>query len=255
MSTSLPPKPPQNVALDRDLPTPIHAQLSDAMRERIRSGAWPVHHRLTAEPALAVELGVSRGTLRRALATLIEEGLLKQVRGRGTFVTAPVAEPQIATRLRSLTEEFADQGIAWRTELLAAGPDELPGLARVFLDIAAPAPTFRLVRIGHTDDGPAAYLVTHVLVDVAPDLATIDFTTTSLFGALEQDLGLRIGSGRRTFSAVAAPQPVAEALGLAAMSPVQYLQQVTYLSDGRAVEYSDVWLDSSRLRITAHLTR
>ncbi|WP_250572084.1 MULTISPECIES: GntR family transcriptional regulator [Streptomyces] len=47
---------------------------------------------------MAQEFGVSRGTLRRALTTPIEKGLLRQVRGRGTFMTSTTIEPAIAQK-------------------------------------------------------------------------------------------------------------------------------------------------------------
>ncbi|URN13632.1 GntR family transcriptional regulator [Streptomyces radiopugnans] len=78
--------------IKRNVPTAIHAQISEHIRLRIAGGEWPPHYRLKSEPELAQEFGVSRGTVRRALATLIEEGLLRQVRGRGTFVTSTVIE-------------------------------------------------------------------------------------------------------------------------------------------------------------------
>jgi DNA-binding GntR family transcriptional regulator len=76
-----------------------------------------------------------------------------------------------------------------------------------------------------------------------------------LFGALEQRFGLRIGSGRRTFSAQSATDEVSLALGLKKGAPVQYLEQVTYLRDGRAIEYSDIWINSGLLRVTSLLLR
>ena len=64
---------------------------------------------LPPEPDLAKQLGVSRGTLRRALETLIGEGASRQVVGRGTFVISTVIEPAIAQKLSTLSEHRAAQ--------------------------------------------------------------------------------------------------------------------------------------------------
>ncbi|NEB72384.1 UTRA domain-containing protein, partial [Streptomyces fulvissimus] len=87
----------------------------------------------------------------------------------------------------------------------------------------------------------------------APGIEKTDFTTASLFGVLEDTYGLKIATARRTFSAEAATTDVATELDLGQGDPVQYLQQVTYLDDGRPVEYSDVWIHSGRLRVTSLL--
>ncbi|WP_231820413.1 GntR family transcriptional regulator [Microbacterium resistens] len=249
------PSAPENAAPQRDLPIALHRQISDRMRSRITAGEWPANYRLKPEPELADELGVSRGTLRRALSTLIDEGLLRQVRGRGTFVTAPTIEPAIAQRLSTLSEDLNGLGIATRTSVRECAPTAAPQQVAALLDLPRESLPLRLVRVRSTDAGPVALIVNYVRTDLAPGIETVDFTTQSLFGTLEGRYGLKIGSARRTFSAEAADDTVSAALDIPKDRPVQYLQQVTYLADGRPIEYSDVWVDSNRLRITSLLSR
>lgn len=246
---------PSGLAPDRGLPMSLHRQITDALRARISGGVWPAHYRLPSEPDLAGLLKVSRGTLRSAIGTLVREGLLVQIRGRGTFVAAPVGEPAIAQRFTTLSEDFGAHGLDWRTETLDAGVVAPPGMVAALLSLPAGGRTFRLTRRGLSSGRAAAYLVNHVRLDLAPDIETIDFASHSLFSVLENEFGLAIRDGRRTFAAVAAPTTVASALGLAPGAPVQYLEQVTYLADGTPVEYSDVWIDSAQLRVTSVLER
>lgn len=241
--------------LAREAPLALHAQISDSIRSRITSGQWPPHYRLKSEPELAAELSVSRGTLRRALTTLIAEGLLRQVQGKGTFVTSNVIEPSIAQRLTSLSEDFESQGIEATTSVLATRLIHAPLPIMNLLDISATQQVLELRRLRSTSAGPVALLLNYVRTDLAGGIHKIDFAHKTLFAALEEDFGLTIGSGRRTFSAQSATQEVAEALGLALHAPVQYLEQITYLDDGRPLEYSDVWIDSNKLRVTSVLTR
>ncbi|AXG81968.1 GntR family transcriptional regulator [Streptomyces paludis] len=242
--------------IKRDVPTAIHVQISEHIRLRIAGGEWPAHYRLKSEPELAQEFGVSRGTVRRALATLIEEGLLRQVRGRGTYVTSTVIEPAIAQKLSTLSEDFASQGIVTSTAVRECSLIAPPRPVAALLDLApGSTPVLRLVRVRSTVEGPVALLFNFVRTDLAPGIEDVDFSTTSLFGVLEGTYGLKIATARRTFSAEAASPEVADALTLATGRPVQYLQQVTYLADGRPVEYSDVWIHSGRLRMTSLLLR
>lgn len=241
--------------IDRGAPVAIHAQISDQFRMRIASGEWPPHYRLKSEPELAQECGVSRGTLRRALSTLIEEGLLRQVRGKGTFVTSTIIEPAIAQKLSTLTEDFARQGVVTETEVVACELISPPKPVAALLEASAGAGVLRLVRVRSTEQGPVALLHNYVRADIAPGIETQDFERQSLFGVLEQAYRLKIGSARRTFSAEPASAEVSAALGVNEGDPVQYLQQITYLDDDRPVEYSDVWIHSGRLRVTSLLSR
>lgn len=83
------------IALDRESPVPLHAQLLNQLRQLILSGEWQPHERLPSEPELVRQLGVSRATIRKALDAAEREGLLYRVAGKGTFVEAqPTAGPQ-----------------------------------------------------------------------------------------------------------------------------------------------------------------
>jgi DNA-binding GntR family transcriptional regulator len=113
----------------------------------------------------------------------------------------------------------------------------------------------RLVRVRSTENARIALVHNYVRLDMAPGLEEVDFTATTLFGALEGPYQLKLGTAQRTFSAVAAAGEVAEALALPEGAPVQYLEQVTFLTDGRPVECSDVWINSSELRVVTHLSR
>jgi DNA-binding GntR family transcriptional regulator len=241
--------------IQRELPVAIHAQISSQFRSKIASGQWPANYRLKSEPELAQDLGVSRGTLRRAMSTLTKEGLLKQVRGRGTFVTSTTIEPAIAQKLSTLTEDFANQGIETTTEVLESTLIDPPSPIAALLEVAPGGSVLRLVRRRSTAEGPVAMLYNYVRADLAPGIASVDFEQESLFGTLEGRFSLKIASARRTFSARAAEGSIAENLELPPGAPLQYLEQVTYLSDDRPIEYSDVWIHSDRLRVTSLLTR
>ena len=77
----------QDDRLDEDDPRPLWQQLADLLRGRIERGE--LTGRLEAEMSLAQHYGVSRDTVRRALACLARDGLIRSTRGRGTFVVPP----------------------------------------------------------------------------------------------------------------------------------------------------------------------
>lgn len=241
--------------LDRDAGAALHAQISAGIRSRIIAGDWPRDHRLPPEPQMAEEIGVSRGTLRRALGTLIDEGLLKQIPGRGTFVTETLMEPAAAQRLSTLSEDFASQGITLDTAVLSCEVAEPPVEVVKLLQLQPGTAALRLVRIRSAEGLRIALLHNYVRLDLAPGIELMDFSQTTLFGALEGRYELEIGTARRSFSAIAAPVDVAEALALPPNQPVQYLEQLTLLADGRPIEYSDVWIDSRQLRVVTHMSR
>jgi DNA-binding LacI/PurR family transcriptional regulator len=90
----------------------LYAELIAYVRQRILDGSLPPGARLPTELELAQQHRMSRGTVRHALNTLVHEGLIERVQGRGTFVRqqprAPAAAPQAPERRIGLLLHYMD---------------------------------------------------------------------------------------------------------------------------------------------------
>ena len=73
--------------MDPQSATPVYVQVAAIVRSRIESGELLPDRPVPSESQLEQELGVARGTARKAIALLREEGLVVTVRGRGSYVT------------------------------------------------------------------------------------------------------------------------------------------------------------------------
>jgi len=72
--------------IDRWDPEPVYAQLADILRGQIDRGELVARQPLPSETYLVQHYGVSRGTARRAVAVLRDEGLVRTIAQRGTYV-------------------------------------------------------------------------------------------------------------------------------------------------------------------------
>ncbi len=88
--------------LDRNSPTPLYAQLEDVLRAAIINREWEVNTSIPSEVELSKNYNLSRMTVRSVITTLVNEGLLYRVQGKGTFI----AEPKIATRSLAYSRAF-----------------------------------------------------------------------------------------------------------------------------------------------------
>ena len=75
-------------------------QIADLLRGEILAGAFAAGDRLPPETALAERFGVNRHTLRRAIASLADEGLVQADQGKGTFVKGQRIAYPIGRRTR-----------------------------------------------------------------------------------------------------------------------------------------------------------
>lgn len=73
--------------IDPQSATPVYVQVADILRARIQDGRLLPDRPVPSELQLQQEFGVARGTARKSIALLREEGLVITVPGRGSFVT------------------------------------------------------------------------------------------------------------------------------------------------------------------------
>lgn len=69
-----------------DGPVPKYVQLAGILRRRIEAGALTPGDAIPSETALEAEFGLARGTIRKAIAVLREEGAIVTTRGKGSYV-------------------------------------------------------------------------------------------------------------------------------------------------------------------------
>ena len=98
--------------------TPVYMEIVEYVMQKIHSGEWPVGHMIPTEMQLCDQFGVSRSTVRTAVLKMVQEGHLKRVIGKGTFVTAPRILKQSTIFIESFFEELSQQGIAVSTDVL-----------------------------------------------------------------------------------------------------------------------------------------
>ncbi|MCP4168652.1 MAG: GntR family transcriptional regulator, partial [Chloroflexi bacterium] len=156
---------------DRTGPVPIYQQIKDWIRQQILSGSWPSHYKLQAETDLAETLEVSRGTVRKAIAELAEEGLLMRTHGRGTFVAANVLEQPLGNNMVTISEDLISKGIPFETTVLAKRIIQVDSKLTTRLHTSADKSTFFfLKRIRFIEDEPVVLSHNYVRYDVCPGI-------------------------------------------------------------------------------------
>lgn len=99
MTSPSPAPTPPPLELERSSGTPLHSQLSEHYRQLIEAGTLPVGGRLPTEMALMDLHGLSRGTVRQALRSLSDAGLVRREPKNGTVVSPPRRAREPATSI------------------------------------------------------------------------------------------------------------------------------------------------------------
>lgn len=245
----------KDLLIEPNSPIPIYEQIAQWMIENIHTGKWEKGYQLQAEEDLAKVLQVSRGTLRKAISVLIEQGLLLRIQGKGTFVQEKKISYPFAQQLISFAESMDARGYAYETTVIAQRV-ELPNkTVQQKLAIDATDKVLYLKRVRSIQNEPAILLENWVVLKRCPGIEQEDFQQVSLFNAIENRANIKISYGIRHFGAVSLTQEQAQLLKVDPQVPVLSLEQVTHGAEENPLECSHVLLRTDKYEITSVLTR
>ena len=241
--------------IDRHGPVPIYQQIKDWIQGNILDGTWVENYQLQAEDDLAEALSINRGTLRNAIKSLIDEGLLIRIHGKGTFVAGKKVEQPLAESLMTFSEGLIKQHIAFTTTVLQQqiipADDDLAALFSVNVD----DPVLCLQRVRHVENKPIIFLTNYVPCRYFPHIELKDFANRRLFDVMEHDYAFKISWAKRYFEARVADAQVASALAIPEGSPIMFAKQVTHSENDVAIEASDIWIRGDSFRLSATVLR
>ena len=205
--------------------SPVYIQIHNQIKKDIEAGVWAVGDRIPSERELALEFNVSRMTLRQAVQTLVEEGILvarKKVQEKMTGVT-------------SFTELMKEQGKkpSSRTVSYLVTTPSLSEMER--LKLKDDEKVLRMERIRYADEVPICFEVATLPYSLVKDYERNQITT-SLYRTLEES-GRKIGHAQQSVSAQVASERIAEYLNIKRGSAILRLRQITELGDGTPFEY------------------
>lgn len=206
----------------------------DQLAERIASGEIAAGGRLPPEPQLAADLGVSRATLREALRSLEEDGLVTRTRGAGTYATN---RPRLRNNLDlnfGVTEAIRAAGMSPGTSsatvrTAAASTDDAKAL-----DLQRGDTVVVLERVRTADDRPVVWSRDVVRATLLPAGALERAGDVSVYEVLARS-GVAIQHGVVTVEPQAADKALAKRLRIEQGALLLYLRQVDYDAAGEPV--------------------
>src|SRR6202521_6038475 len=154
-------------------------QVADGIERGIASGAFAAGERLPGEMEIAETYSVNRHTVRRALATLAERGLVRAERGSGTYVEAQrIAYP---LRARTRFSEIVGAGGREPDGRLIGASEELASreLARL-LGLKTGAPLIRIEAVRFADRTPICISTTWLSAERFPGAGNVFASTRSM---------------------------------------------------------------------------
>lgn len=216
---------------------PRYVQLARHIQGAISNGQFPPESQLPPEREISSLSGVSRVTVRKAIARLVEEGSITQLQGSGSYVKKPDEEnrlEQSLSTLTSFTEYMQMRGIVSESQVLSSGtyppsPDEM-----VTLGLASDQSAARIKRLRTADGVPMAIESSSVPSDILPNPQSVE---TSLYDVLRKT-GVAPVRAIQRITATNLRGADADLMGMPAGAALLQIDRTGYLASGRPVEFT-----------------
>ncbi len=209
---------------------PLAERTVTRLRDLIRDGVWAPGDRLPSEPELSRQLGVSRATIRPAIAELAAELLVERRRGVGTFVrrSVPVLSHGLE-RLIGTAQSIEHLGMkAGDLDLVVEHVRTSVALADRF-DVEVDVEVVHVARTRTADGRPVLHCEEWIPEGVLPSRTAVDdlHPGESLYGRLASH-GVFITEAIAKVIAVRAGEVLGARLWVDADTPIVLLRQTHY---------------------------
>ena len=218
--------------MEKTTTSPLYVQLQSRVRNAIHEGILQAGQFLPPEREIGQRMDVSRVTVRRAIDTLVQEGLLVQRQGAGTFVAKRLEQP--LNFLKSYTEIMAEQGKRPGTRWI----DRSMGIATaeevVALKLEDGDEVVRFNRLRLADDQPMALELATVPRSFIDNPFAVE---DSLYAVLRQQ-GARPVKAVQRLRAITIDAERAGHLDVPTDSATLYIERLGMLADDTPVEFT-----------------
>jgi len=234
---------------------PYYAQLINLLKDQIDQKVWNPGDQLPGEPELCREYGVSRTVVRQSLSEMEQDGLIVRRKGKGTFIAIPKISESLAQKLTGFYQDMIARGLKPVTKVLRQQVISANEKVAGYLEIPIGALVVDIKRLRFVNDQPIQLVTSYLPYELVPSLVTVDLTNRSLYEYLENDCNLILARGRRFIEAVSANEAEAAQLQIERGAALIMLDSVSYLEDGRPIEYFHAMHRGDRSRFEIELVR
>lgn len=233
----------QNNAIDQNLmlstekhSSPLYLQIIDLLITRISEGDWTPGDIIPSEMKLAAELGVSQGTVRKAISELVENRVLVRKQGKGTFVSNH-DDNRALFHFFHITDNRGNKVLPV-SEILSFKQKEASRPEIELLELPADARVLKIERIRNIAGKPTILETITLpgeafdgMIDLDPSLLP-----NTLYQLYENAFGITIHSAREKLRAVLAKNREARLLNVEQGAPLLEIERVALTLDRKPVE-------------------
>jgi len=217
---------------------PIYHQIRRTIKHEILDKHYCSNDRIPPEQELANQFSVNRMTVRQALSSLVDEGLLVRKRGEGTFVTDNEELIQeMSLKHISMTNELLLPLMKSKALTVSKEEIEPSPLIREKLELSAKDRyVVRIKRDRLVPEGFRAFTINYLPLDIGRQIDEDALLEKPLLKIMEDDLKINFIEAFQTIEASFADDETARHLGILPGNPTLFTERIMYAEKGKPVE-------------------
>ena len=231
---------------------PRYYQLKEILEQRINAGEFQPGDQFPTDDELCNAYDLSRGTVRRAIEILVEEGRLRREQGRGTFVTAPQLSP-VFFRLADFSEDMRQRGLQPDTQLLHLKTFPATEEISASLQIQPGAEVIEIARLRLADGKPMAIETRYLARTISPELLDEDLEHQSIHRLLIDKFNIPLVRAWHSIEARVLTGEEANLLQVPEGTAGFLVERVTFTENNRPVTWFRTIYRGDEYRFTAEL--
>src|SRR5690625_4611156 len=165
---------------------PLHEQLKNIIEDRIINGKYT--HQIPSEKKLIDEFNVSRSTVRQAIKTLVQSGMLKKISGKGTFVNHKPVQDWLGN-LSSTNETINKMGMTPGAKLVGVKKVELNDYLK---NVTQLEKAYRFKRIRYANKVPIGIENNYYPLYIGEKLQKYDLNSKAFYDLIEKEMDIQI---------------------------------------------------------------
>lgn len=231
---------------------PIYYQMIQYIRNQVASHFWNEDDMIPSERELCEKHEISRITVRQAIESLVNEGILYRRRGIGTFVSRQKVD-QVLAKPTNFTTDMLSMGMKPSSKTLKCGLLAATKEIAKILEINEGDNIIELCRLRLANDKPMAVEQAFIVQEAAESILNTPMDNKSLYSVLKDKCGINIVSAKQTIQIAYSDQEFSHILNIKLDSPTFLLDRIDYLSDSRPIEYVKSYYRADRYKFTVEL--
>jgi DNA-binding GntR family transcriptional regulator len=239
--------------LHQDSSRPLYEQLKQTLLRDMMSDVYRHGERLPSELNLAEKYGISRITVRRALAELSEEGYLSSQQGRGTFVNYTKSIRQLKS-FGGFSESVHDSTIQRNSKVLSKEIIPAEGELPAFLDVEEGTPLIKLHRLKSENGKPYLIDTAFFIESMYPGMFDLLKDDVSTFNLMKNRYKIEFAKAKKALSVIKAGADEAELLHCVPGDPLFSMNTIIYNGAGKPVYCSHYLVLGERYIYTLTVT-